>query len=109
MTDNQRPKSPGQTAGELKNLLQDYAVQEVKDPLVALGKWVAYGFAGAVLVCIGVAYLAFGVLRLLQAEVGAFDDGLTFLNYWFAALVLLVAIALAVWGAMRTFDDERRD
>lgn len=100
-----RAKSPGETASELRTMAQDYAVQEIKDPLIALGKWVAFGLAGALLVCIGMGYLAFGLLRLLQAEVGAFDDGLTFVNYWIAAAALLVAVGLAGWGIKRNFDE----
>ncbi len=106
MSEDPRAKAPGDTASELKEMVQNYAVQEIKDPLVALGKWVAFGLAGALFVCIGAGYLAIGLLRLLQAEVGAFDDGLTFLNYWIVAAALLAAIGLAGWGVSRTFDDQ---
>lgn len=105
MSEKASEKSPGETFGELKTMVQSYATQEVKGPLERLGKWVAFGLAGAILVVIGVAYLGFALLRFLQTEVDAFDDGLSFVPYAIAVAVLGVAIALAGMAAKRTFDD----
>jgi len=106
MNDRSTEKSPGASASELKTLVKGYAIQEVKDPLAALAKWVGFGLAGAVFVCLGLGYLTFGVLRLFQSEIGAFDGGLTFINYWVAAAVLFVGMIFAGWGMKRTFDDD---
>lgn len=94
-----------ETVDELKTMLTDYARQETKDPLVLLGKWVAFGIAGALLVAIGVGYLSFGLLRWTQS-LDAFDGART--NFWpyFIAFVGLIACtAIAAWAMSRRFSD----
>ncbi len=40
------------------------------DPIKGLGKYVAFGLAGAVLLGLGVMFIAIGVLRVLQGDAG---------------------------------------
>ena len=99
-------KSPMETFTELKSMLTDYARQETKDPFTLLGKWVAFGVAGALLVAIGIGYLAFGLLRWLQ-NVDAFEGDTR--NYWpylFTFVGLVLVTGLAVWAMTRRFSDD---
>ncbi len=91
-----RIKDPiGEKLSELKETLVQYGKQEVRDPLVSLFKWTMYGVAGLVFIIAGLGYLSLGGLRLLQSEVGTFDNRLTFLPYLIicAVLVLIAAIS----------------
>ena len=97
-----RPSLP-QLVLELRDLLVTYFKQETLLPLQQLGKYLAFGIAGSLLMGTGVMLLALGCLRLLQTETGT-----TFTGDWswvpylivFAALVIAAAI---VWTARKTF------
>lgn len=97
-----RPSLP-QLVLELKDLLVTYFKQETMVPLQQLGRYLAFGIAGSVLMGTGVMLVALGCLRLLQTETGT-----TFTGNWswvpyvivFAALVIAAAIA---WTARKTF------
>jgi len=97
-----RPSLP-QLVLELKDLLVTYFKQETLLPLQQLGRYLAFGIAGSVLMGTGVMLLALGCLRLLQTETGT-----TFTGNWswvpyvivFAGLVIGAAIA---WTARKTF------
>ena len=97
-----RPSLP-QLVLELKDLLVTYFKQETLLPLKQLGRYLAFGIAGSVLMGTGVMLLALGCLRLLQTETGT-----TFTGNWswvpyvivFAGLVIGAAIA---WTARKTF------
>jgi hypothetical protein len=95
-----------ETFNELKAMLTDYARQETRDPLTLLGKWVAFGVAGALLVAIGLGYLAFGLLRWLQSIDGLSGDTRNFWPYLITFGGLLVCIGLAGWAMGRKFSDE---
>jgi hypothetical protein len=97
-----RPSLP-QLVLELKDLLVTYFKQETLLPLQQLGRYLAFGIAGSVLMGTGVMLLALGCLRLLQTETGT-----TFTGNWswvpyvivFAGLVIAAVIA---WTARKTF------
>src|SRR4029453_11942595 len=61
-------KSVPEVATELWSLTKDYARQETIEPLKGVGRYVAFGFAGAVLGAFGVAMLLLSLLRALQTE-----------------------------------------
>ena len=97
---------PGE-AGELWKLVVGYAKQETLDPIKNLGRFLAFGMAGALVGSLGAVLLLLGGLRLLQTETGsAFDGNLTFVPY---LLVLLASGAVAA-GAMKARErGQRRD
>ncbi len=96
-----RPSLP-QLVLELKDLLVAYLKQETVVPIQQLGRYLAFGIAGSVMMGVGVLLLSLGFLRLLQEETGT-----TFTGNWswvpyiivFAGLVIGAAI---VWTARKT-------
>src|SRR5688572_23701293 len=56
-------KSPGELIAELRELVVTYAKQETVDPLRRLGRFLAFGVAGAVLLGLGGVFVVVGVLR----------------------------------------------
>jgi hypothetical protein len=60
--------NPQETIRELKELVVAYAKQETLDPLKGLGRYVAFGMLGALLIGTGVMFLAVGALRALQGD-----------------------------------------
>lgn len=86
-------------AREFVDLVVGYAKQETLEPLKGLGKNVAFGVVGAVLVGTGALFLALSALRALQSETDTFEDNLSWAPYLIVA-VLLVALAGAGWAAL---------
>ena len=90
-------KSVPEVASELWSLTKDYARQETIDPLKGVGRYVAYGFAGAFLGAFGVALLLLALLRALQTETGStFTGNLSWVPYIIVLAVGSALIALAV-------------
>jgi hypothetical protein len=86
--------NPQETIGELKALVIAYAKQETLDPLKGLGRYVAYGVGGALLIGTGVVFLAIGALRALEGD----HRGPHFTGNWSwapYAIVVVGAVALA--------------
>jgi Putative Actinobacterial Holin-X, holin superfamily III len=84
-------------AKELVDLVIAYTKQETVDPLKRLGKTVAFGVAGAVLVGIGSVFLAMSGLRALQTETEFFEDHNVTWAPYFILTLLLGAGALISW------------
>lgn len=88
--------------GELWGLVKDYVRQETVDPIKGVGRYVAFGVAGAVLVGLGAVFLAVGGLRLIQDEGGsAFEGNLTWIPYFIMFGALLIGAALSLRAATR--------
>ena len=87
--------NPQQTIRELKELVIAYAKQETIDPLKGLGRYVAFGVAGATLIGVGIMFLAIGALRALQGD-GA-DPHFTG-NWSWAPYAIVVVGSLATAG-----------
>lgn len=86
---------------ELWEMIGTYVRQETVEPIRAVGRFVAFGTLGALLVGTGVVLLAVGVLRVLQGETGGtFDGNLTWAPYGivFAVLVVGGVLSLAAIG-----------
>jgi hypothetical protein len=98
-------KSSGQKSGspslvaqatELWQLVRDFAVQEIKAPLVGAVRFLGFGLAGAILLGIGSALVALALLRFLQTETGtALDGHLSFVPYLLVVVACAGVIALA--------------
>jgi hypothetical protein len=90
-----RQKPVPQVATELYELVVAYVKQETTVPLKQLGRWVALGALGSLLIGFGVVFLALGVLRVLQTET---DGNLS--GDWSWAPYLVVIGGLLIGGAL---------
>ena len=96
---DQEPKSVPEVANELWALTKDYARQETVDPLKGVGRYLAYGSAGALLGGVGVIVLMLAGLRALQTETGTtFEGTWSWVPY---VIVLVVALLLVLWAVTR--------
>lgn len=85
--------NPQQTIRELKELVIAYAKQETVDPIKGLGRYVAYGLAGAILLGLGAMFMAIGLLRVLQGD----SRGPHFTGNWsWAPYAIVVVVSLGV-------------
>jgi hypothetical protein len=55
---------------ELWETIVTYAKQQTLDPLRQLGRYIGFGVAGALIIGLGLVFLALGGLRALQVELG---------------------------------------
>jgi len=81
---------------ELWDLILAYAKQQTIDPMKALGRFVAYGVMGAILIGIGSMLLAVGVLRAVQGET-SLDGSLSWIPYVVALAFCGVVAAGMIW------------
>jgi hypothetical protein len=88
--------NPLEGAQEIQKMLVSYAKQETVEPLKTLGRFLAFGVAGALFVFLGSFFLGLGVLRLLQSETGSTFGG----GNWASTVPYLIALAalLAIMG-----------
>ena len=90
-------KSIPETLSELKDLTVTYAKQETVEPLKGLGRFIAAGVAGSLLLGIGLVLCALAGLRALQTETGdTFDDNFTWAPYGIVLVGALLIVILAV-------------
>jgi hypothetical protein len=84
-----RAKSTGDTVGELWDLLKTYARQQTVDPVKSLGRFVAYGLLGSLLIGLGITELTVAALRVLQVEADdVFDGNWSTIPYLIALVVV---------------------
>ena len=93
--------SIGRKITELKNALLQYSKQEIRDPLISLLKWTAFGLIGLIFIIAGLGHICLGILRLLQSEVSTFESSLSFLPY-FIIFVFLALIAALSYRSIRS-------
>jgi len=87
-----------QSGGDTIQLVIDYVKQETLGPLKGIGRFLVFGIAGSIALCVGLVLLAVGLLRLLQTEVGGtFAGNLSWLPYLIVAVAASAVIALAAW------------
>jgi hypothetical protein len=98
-SDSRNPPLP-QLVTELWELIVAYFKQETVVPLQQLGRWMAFGILGALLLGAGVILLAVAGLRALQEETGTtFTGNLSWIP--FAALLVGGAITWKARGLQR--------
>jgi hypothetical protein len=92
-------KSFATLANELISLIITYVKQETVDPLRSLGRYVVFGFAGALLFAIGGGLLALAAIRAVQSATSTHLRGeLSWVPY---ASGLIVASVGAAWALSR--------
>lgn len=101
-------KSVAELLSELWELVKAYVRQETLDPIKGVGRFVAFGSAGAALLGTGVVLLAVGGLRALQSETDAtFTGNLTWAPYAIVFLGLLVGGGLSLAAVGRSREGRR--
>jgi hypothetical protein len=94
-----RKKLDDTSIPELIEFIRAYAKQETLDPLRGVGRWIAYGAAGAFLLGLGLVIVLIGVLRLVEEEWPRTSSGSW---SWVAYLItLLVAVGLLALTLLR--------
>ena len=95
-------KSVPALAAELWDLLRAYVKQETVEPVKGLGRQLAFGLAGSLLLSIGLVLLALGGLRALQTETGTtFEDSWSWAPYLITLAGTVVVIGLAAMGTRK--------
>lgn len=95
--DNARDRSFGGLLDEFVSLVVAYAKQETLDPIKSLGRFVAFGIVGALLLALGGGLLALAAIRAIQAETGRHLTGsLTWAPYLGGVVVAGVGAGWAV-------------
>jgi len=82
-------KSITETIQELWDLLVSYAKQETLDPLRNIGRYLAFGVGGMVVITLGVFLLGLSGLRALQTQTGEIFTG-----FWSWVPYLIIAVVL---------------
>jgi hypothetical protein len=82
----------GTDVGEVLDLVKVYVKQETVGPLRGLGRKIGLGLAGAFALALGVFFLAFGVLRLVQDQVPRLARG----NWSWASYAIAFAFCVIV-------------
>ena len=101
------PKSTGEIAGDLWKLVREYAKQETIDPLKSIGRFLAWGIGGGLVLALGILFGLLALLRGLQTETG---EHLTGSWTWVPYLVtLVVAIGAAALAARAITKPNRQD
>ena len=98
-------KSLPTLATELWELVVAYAKQEAWEPITGLGRFIAVGMVGSVLLAIGLVLLVLGGLRALEVETGSHLGGHW---SWAPYVVVLVAAVVVLLLASRAIGAKRR-
>jgi len=106
LTASKKNKPVSTLIGELWQLTLAYLKQETIAPVKDLGRFLAKGLAGSLLLGVGLVLLMLAGLRALQTETGsAFDGNWSFVPY---LIILVVAAAMAGLAARAIGSHKRR-
>lgn len=111
MADRREDKSLPTQISELWHLVLAYFRQETVEPVRNLGRFVAFGVAGSLVLAIGVVLLLLAVLRILQTETGSHLHGeLSWVPYVvvFVAALVVAGAAMAGWSMTRPRTKEEK-
>ena len=81
------------TFGDVVDLVRAYVRQQTVTPLRGVGRWVAFGLFGGILLVIGLVFLAMGALRGMQG-IAVFEGGLSFVPYFVVLVGSIVLIGI---------------
>jgi hypothetical protein len=96
-------KRSANAVSETIDLITAYAKQETIGPLKGIGRWLALGAAGAIMLGLGTVFLALALLRVLQEECnGVFDGNWSWAPYFITLAAVALVIAFAVSRIRRT-------
>jgi hypothetical protein len=84
-----------QLVTELRDLVVTYVRQQTLIPLQQLGRYIAFGIAGSLLLGLGVLFLGMSALRALQTETGD-----TFSGDWSWVPYVITFVALLLGGGL---------
>ena len=104
MPDRSTDKGLPTLAVELKDMVVTYAKQETVEPFKAIGRFVALGVGGSILLAVGLLLLVLSGLRALQTETGdRFAGDWSFAPYLitFVGCVLVAALSGRAIGAAK--------
>jgi len=95
MASSRKPLSD--TVQDLWDLLVSYTRQETIEPLRNVGRFIAYGVGGMLIMTLGAIFLTMSALRALQTQTGSvFDGNWSWVPYLIVAVVLGGLAAIAV-------------
>jgi hypothetical protein len=110
MADRSGDKSLPTQIGELWRLVLAYFRQETVEPVRNLGRFVAFGVAGSLVLGLGVGLLILAVLRFFQTETGStFTGNLSWVPYLIMLVVSLVLAGAAMAGWSMTRPGSKED
>ena len=82
---------------EIKQLALRYIKEETIKPLKDLGRFIAWGALGSLLVGFGYLFLLFGALRFLQEQFKVLDGTLSWIPYLIVVALAAIIVGLTVW------------
>jgi hypothetical protein len=82
---------------EIKELALKYIKEETIAPIKQMGRFVAWGAAGSLLVGFGFFFLLLGALRFLQEQFKVLDGTLSWIPYLIVVVLAVIIIGLTLW------------
>jgi hypothetical protein len=82
---------------EIKSLALRYIKEETIQPVKDMGRFVAWGALGSLLVGFGYFFLLIGALRFLQHQFPVLDGTLSWIPYLVVVALAAIIIALTMW------------
>jgi flagellar biosynthesis protein FliQ len=82
---------------EIKQLALRYIKEETIQPLKDLGRFIAWGALGSLLVGFGYLFLLFGALRFLQEQFKVLDGTLSWIPYLIVVVLAAIIVSLTIW------------
>ncbi len=92
-----RPNTIQRDLDEIKQLALRYIKEETIQPLKDLGRFIAWGALGSLLVGFGYLFLLFGALRFLQEQFKVLDGTLSWIPYLIVVALAAIIVGLTVW------------
>src|SRR3954451_22032613 len=110
MADRSDERSRPTQIGELWRMVLAYVRQETVEPVRNLGRFVAFGVAGSLVLALGVGLLILATLRFFQTETGStFTGNLSWVPYLIMLVVSLVLAGAAMAGWSMTRPGSKED